>query len=123
MEIMSKIFLGSKEKILFEKISDAVSDLGTEAYVIGGFVRDRILGRESKDIDIVCKDDGILLARRFAEAQGLESGLKLYSKYGEAMINREEYEIEFVWARKESYSIDSSNPEVEKGTLYDEQFC
>lgn len=121
MEIMSKIFLGSKEKILFEKISDAVSDLGTEAYVIGGFVRDRILGRESKDIDIVCKDDGILLARRFAEAQGLESGLKLYSKYGVAMIHWEEYEIEFVGARKESYSIDSRNPEVEKGTLYDDQ--
>src|SRR5690606_8988996 len=121
MEIMSKIFLGSKEKILFDKISDAVSDLGTEAYVIGGFVRDRILGRESKDIDIVCKDDGILLARRFAEAQGLESGLKLYSKYGVAMIHWEEYEIEFAGARKESYSIASRNREVEKGTVYDDQ--
>lgn len=122
MEIMSKIYLGPKEKLLLEKIAEAVSDFDTEAYVIGGFVRDRLLGRESKDIDIVCKDDGIELARRLANLQGLASGLKLYSKYGVAMVKWDEYEIEFVGARKESYNRDSRNPDVEKGTLLDDQF-
>lgn len=121
METMSKILLGSKEKILFEKIARIVSNLNTEAFVIGGFVRDRILGRESKDIDIVCKDDGIELARKFAEEHGLEDALKLYSNYGVAMVRWEEYEIEFVGARKESYVSESRNPEVQKGTLHDDQ--
>ncbi len=118
---MSKIHLESKEKYLLEKISTAVNELDTEAYVIGGFVRDRILGRSSKDIDIVCKDDGVELARAFAGLHDLEDSLKLYSKYGVAMVKCDDYEIEFVGARKESYSLDSRNPEVEKGSLNDDQ--
>ncbi|MBY5960075.1 CCA tRNA nucleotidyltransferase [Membranicola marinus] len=118
---MSKVHLESQEKVLLEKISKAVGELSTEAYVIGGFVRDRILGRPSKDIDIVCKDDGIDLARRFAQDNDLESSLKLYSKYGVAMVRFGDYEIEFVGARKESYSQDSRNPRVEKGSLHDDQ--
>lgn len=95
--------------------------LDTEAYVIGGFVRDRLLGRSTKDIDIVCQDDGVALAREFSRLTGLESGLKQYSRYGVAMIQYEDYEIEFVGARKESYSRDSRKPEVEKGSLEDDQ--
>lgn len=121
METMSKIHLESQEKYLLEKIADAVLELDTEAYVIGGFVRDRILGRNSKDIDIVCKDDGVELARRFARLHDVEASLRLYSKYGVAMVKCNDYEIEFVGARKESYSLDSRNPEVEKGTLHDDQ--
>jgi len=113
--------LESKEKYLFEKIAAACIEIDTEAYVIGGFVRDRLLGRASMDIDIVCKDDGIELARRFARINDLESSLKLYSKYGVAMVRCEDYEIEFVSARKESYSTDSRNPRVEKGSLLDDQ--
>lgn len=121
IETMSYIELGSKEKVLFERIAHVTRLLNTEAYVIGGFVRDRILGRESKDIDIVCKDDGIELAQKFAAEEGLEDSFKQYSKYGVAMVRWGDYEIEFVGARKESYSADSRNPEVEKGTLHDDQ--
>lgn len=121
MERMSKIHLESKEKSLLGKIATAVNELNTEAYVIGGFVRDRLLGRSSMDIDIVCKDDGIELARRFARIHDLDSSLKQYSKYGVAMVACDDYEIEFVGARKESYSSDSRNPEVEKGSLHDDQ--
>lgn len=121
MDTMSLIRLDPKEKILFGKISEIVHRLDTEGYVIGGFVRDRILGRESKDIDIVCKDDGIELARSFAEENHLSDSLKLYSNYGVAMVRWGEYEIEFVGARKESYASDSRNPEVRKGTLHDDQ--
>lgn len=121
METMTQIRLESKEKLLIQKIAEAAHRLNTEAYVIGGFVRDRLLGRPSKDIDIVCKDDGIDLAREFAHLNGLEEGLKLYSKYGVAMIRFDDYEIEFVGARRESYAQDSRKPFVEKGSLQDDQ--
>lgn len=118
---MSKIHLESKEKSLLKKIAIAVNELNTEAYVIGGFVRDRLLGRPSTDIDIVCKDDGIELARRFASIHHLESSFTQYSRYGVAMVEWDEYEIEFVGARKESYVSNSRKPEVEKGSLHDDQ--
>lgn len=121
METMTEIRLESKEKELLKIITDGVQHLDTEAYVIGGFVRDRLLGRSSKDIDIVCQDDGVALAQEFARRTGLESGLKLYSRYGVAMIRYEDYEIEFVGARKESYVHHSRNPEVEKGSLEEDQ--
>lgn len=121
METMTEIRLESKEKKLLKIIREAMIQLDTEAYVIGGFVRDRLLGRSTKDIDIVCQDDGVALAREFSRLTGLESGLKQYSRYGVAMIQYEDYEIEFVGARKESYSRDSRKPEVEKGSLEDDQ--
>jgi len=121
METMTEIRLESKEKELLKIIREAMIQLNTEAYVIGGFVRDRLLGRSTKDIDIVCQDDGVALAQEFSRLTGLESGLKQYSRYGVAMIRYEDYEIEFVGARKESYSRDSRKPEVEKGTLEDDQ--
>ena len=121
MELMTRIYLQPGEKRLLGIIAETVSELDTEAYVIGGFVRDRILGRESQDIDIVCRDNGIELARQFAAKTGLEKSLKLYSKYGVAMVRWEGYELEFVGARKESYSSESRNPEVSTGTLHDDQ--
>src|SRR5690625_6404923 len=121
METMTKNRREEKKKELWKIIREAMIQLNTEAYVIGGFVRDRLLGRSTKDIDIVCQDDGVALAQEFSRLTGLESGLKQYSRYGVAMIRYEDYEIEFVGARKESYSRDSRKPEVEKGTLEDDQ--
>lgn len=92
-----------------------------ETYVVGGFVRDLIMGRESKDIDVVCVGSGIDLAKKVAERIPGKVRLSVFKNFGTAQIKFEDQEIEFVGARKESYRSDSRKPIVEDGTLEDDQ--
>ncbi len=106
-------------------ISKASQQLGTDAYVIGGFVRDMMLNRPSKDIDIVCVGDGIALAQQTAqlihEKTDVRTQVTVFKNFGTAMIRYQTWEIEFVGARKESYRSSSRKPEVVPGTLTDDQ--
>ncbi len=110
------------EHPIFATISQAAAALDVDAYVIGGFVRDYFLDRGStKDIDIVAIGDGIQLARQVAKQLPSKPKIQVFKTYGTAMIRHEDLEIEFVGARKESYSKDSRNPAVENGSLEDDQ--
>lgn len=107
---------------IFEIISQASEELNISSYVIGGFVRDFILKRGSaKDIDIVCVGSGIELAQKVASLLPNQPKVQVFKTYGTAMLQYEDIEVEFVGARKESYSEDSRNPIVEDGTLEDDQ--
>ena len=107
---------------IFKVISEASESLGTQSYVIGGFVRDYILERESaKDIDIVTVGSGIELAQKVASLLPNNPKVQVFKTYGTAMLRYEDVEVEFVGARKESYSEESRNPIVETGTLEDDQ--
>lgn len=105
---------------IFKLISEAAKQLNVEAYVIGGYVRDCILGRETKDIDVVSTGKGIELAQAVAAKLG-GSKISVFKRFGTAMINHKDLEVEFVGARKESYSEDSRKPAVEDGTIKDDQ--
>jgi putative nucleotidyltransferase with HDIG domain len=112
----------SKEELLMlEKIAFAARKLGMPTYVIGGFVRDKIIGRKTKDIDIVCLGDGIQLAEEVATMYKHKPVVAVYKNFGTAQLKVDEFEIEFVGARKESYRAESRNPDVEAGTLEDDQ--
>lgn len=118
----------SKEELLehisskpFRIASEAADELGLEAYVIGGYVRDIYLNRPSKDIDIVAVGSGIELARLVAQKLGRGAHLSVFKNFGTAQVKCGELELEFVGARKESYSHDSRKPIVEDGTLEDDQ--
>ncbi|MEJ7779406.1 MAG: HD domain-containing protein [Daejeonella sp.] len=104
---------------VFKKLSKLAEETQDEIYVIGGFVRDLLLNRPSKDIDILVIGNGI----RFAEAAGklLHSKVSVFKNFGTAMLRDGDLEIEFVGARKESYRSDSRKPIVENGTLEDDQ--
>jgi putative nucleotidyltransferase with HDIG domain len=107
---------------IFKIISQASHELQFESYVIGGFVRDLILGRDfKKDIDIVAVGSGIELALKVSELLPKKPKVQVFKNYGTAMLRYEDTEIEFVGARKESYTRDSRNPIVENGTLEDDQ--
>jgi len=107
---------------IFTYISDAAADLHMETYVIGGFVRDFLLKRgDAKDIDIVTVGSGIELALRVAQLLPNKPKVQVFKTYGTAMLRYNDIELEFVGARKESYSEDSRNPVVEDGTLEDDQ--
>jgi tRNA nucleotidyltransferase (CCA-adding enzyme) len=107
---------------IFEVISKASVELNVESYVIGGFVRDLILGRKfKKDIDIVAVGSGIELALKVSELLPKKPKVQVFKNYGTAMLRFEDTEIEFVGARKESYHFESRNPVVENGTLEDDQ--
>jgi len=109
------------ERKIFELLQLSAEDLGVDAYVVGGYVRDRILSRKSKDIDVVCVGDGIALARQLSTKLRPIPRLVVYSRFGTAMLKHKDLEIEFVGARKESYSPDSRKPAVEEGSLSDDQ--
>lgn len=102
-------------------IAKAAKNIGVPAYVVGGYVRDRLLARPTKDIDIVCVGDGINLANEVASLLSPRPRVAFYSRFGTAMLRHKDMEIEFVGARKESYRADSRKPEVEQGTLEDDQ--
>jgi poly(A) polymerase len=109
------------ERKIFELIQLSAGELNVPVYVVGGYVRDRLLARESKDIDVVCVGDGIALAENLASKLRPLPYIAIYKRFGTAMIRHKELEIEFVGARKESYSSDSRKPAVENGTLEDDQ--
>lgn len=106
---------------IFKLITESAQDLNIDAYVIGGFVRDAILNRPCKDIDVVAIGSGIELAKSVAKKIGKNTKVTVFKTYGTAMLNYKDYEIEFVGARKESYDRNSRNPIVENGTLEDDQ--
>jgi len=108
---------------IFDYISKASSALQLESYVIGGFVRDFLLQRNSgaKDIDIVTVGSGIALAKKVANLLPHKPKVQVFKTYGTAMLRFKEIEVEFVGARKESYAKESRNPQVKEGTLQDDQ--
>lgn len=106
---------------VFKIVSEIAVQENLEVYVIGGFVRDNILGRPSKDIDIVVVGNGIELAKKVANNIGNDTNVTVFKNFGTAMLKHSDYEIEFVGARKESYRRDSRKPIVENGTLKDDQ--
>jgi len=107
---------------IFEVISKASQELNIESYVIGGFVRDLLLKRGTKkDIDVVAVGSGIELALKVSELLPKKPKVQVFKTYGTAMLRFEDTDIEFVGARKESYTHDSRNPIVENGTLQDDQ--
>lgn len=110
-----------KELLLLEKVAKAAATLGVETYLIGGFVRDKILGRETTDADIVCVGDGIKLAEEVAKQFKPVPKADYFKTFGTAHIKADDFDIEFVGARKESYHFDSRNPLVIPGTIEDDQ--
>lgn len=128
-----------KELFIFKKIAGAAEALNVQTFLIGGFVRDKILGRATKDADIVCLGDGIALADAVAERFNPKPSVAFFKTFGTAQIKisspkknskKEEggqkvendyFEIEFVGARKESYNYNSRKPDVEPGSLEDDQ--
>ena len=107
---------------IFEIISKASEQLQLKSYVIGGFVRDFILKRGSaKDIDVVAVGSGIDLAKKVASLIPNKPKVQVFKTYGTAMLRYKDIDIEFVGARKESYSEESRNPEVSEGSLQDDQ--
>lgn len=106
---------------IFKLISEVADRMELDCYVIGGYVRDFFLYRSSKDIDIVAVGKGIALAEAVASALGPRTKLSVFKNFGTAQLKYKDFEIEFVGARKESYTHDSRNPVVEDGTLEDDQ--
>lgn len=109
------------EHPVFKIIADCADELGVQAFVIGGFVRDIFLKRESKDIDVVTIGKGIELASLVHKKIGGETYLSVFKNFGTAQIKIDDLEVEFVGARKESYNRDSRKPIVEDGSLEDDQ--
>ena len=106
---------------VLKMVGATADELGLECYVIGGWVRDLFLHRPSNDIDIVVVGSGIALAEAVAKKLGKGAHLSVFKTYGTAQVKRGELELEFVGARRESYTKDSRNPVVEDGTLEDDQ--
>lgn len=110
------------EHPVFKYITQAAEELHVDAYVIGGFVRDFILQRgTAKDVDVVAIGSGIELALKVADLLPNRPKVQVFKTYGTAMLRYQDIEVEFVGARKESYTEDSRNPQVEEGTLQDDQ--
>ena len=110
-----------KELEIFKVIQKAAAELSYPVYVIGGFVRDKILDRPTTDIDFVCQGNGIDLARRVSSLLPGKNKFAYFKNFGTASITYKNLELEFVGARRESYRRDSRKPIVEDGTLEDDQ--
>lgn len=106
---------------IFKTIGKVADNLGLETYVVGGYVRDILLQRESKDIDFVCVGSGVALATAVHKELGGKLPFNVFKNFGTANIKQDELELEFVGARKESYQRNSRKPIVEDGTLQDDQ--
>ncbi|MEO8471085.1 MAG: HD domain-containing protein [Chryseolinea sp.] len=109
------------DKEIFKHIGIVSDRLGLETYVVGGFTRDVILKRQSKDLDFVCVGSGIKLATEVARSLGKDVQVSIFKNFGTAQIRLGDMELEFVGARKESYRTESRKPIVEDGTLEDDQ--
>jgi poly(A) polymerase len=114
------IFNHEEERVI-KALSGLVQSLNQEAYLVGGYVRDKLLGRKTKDIDVVVVGSGIALAHRFSDILEDKPNVNFYSRFGTAMLKSGDIELEFVGARKESYSPESRNPQVEDGTIEEDQ--
>jgi poly(A) polymerase len=112
-----------KDKLSSNPVFGSISEVAgtTETYVVGGFVRDLIMKKKSKDIDVVCVGSGIDLAQKVARKISRKAHLSVYKNFGTAQVKADELEIEFVGARKESYKAHSRKPLVEDGTLEEDQ--
>lgn len=111
----------AQEQEIFEQIGRVADRLKMPAYLIGGFVRDKIIGRPVKDADIVCIGDGIEFANAYAATLNPKPTVAFFKNFGTAQIKFNHFEIEFVGARKESYQEESRKPAVEEGTIEDDQ--
>ena len=109
------------DKEIFHLISQVADELGVECYVVGGYVRDIFLERPSNDIDVVVVGSGIQVASALKQRLGKKAHLSVFRNFGTAQVKFRDTEVEFVGARKESYSHDSRKPVVENGTLEDDQ--
>ena len=109
------------EEVIFERIAIEANAMGLSCFVIGGFVRDKILNRPTNDVDIVCVGDGIALAEQVAKKLPDATKVSVFKHFGTAHFRFQNIDIEFVGARKESYRENSRNPEVTPGTLQDDQ--
>jgi poly(A) polymerase len=118
-----KFEISTQEQKLFDLLRETASSLGYPTYIIGGYVRDRLLGRSTsgKDIDIVCVGSGIRFAEALADLVKPRPKVVSYARFGTAALRIGNWEIELVGARKESYSKDSRKPLVEDGSLEDDQ--
>jgi poly(A) polymerase len=122
MDVMDMVFPADTNELAIVNILSHVSHAhGFEAYLVGGYVRDLLLGRPSKDMDVVVLGSGIDLAHKVADTLHPKPSVAFYSRYGTAMLKHRDVEIEFVGARKESYTPESRNPVVENGSLEDDQ--
>src|SRR5574338_819419 len=110
-----------KELFVFKKVAHAAAEMGVPCYVIGGFVRDKIIGRPTKDADIACVGDGIALAKATAKRFKPVPHVNYFKNFGTTHIKVDDMDIEFVGARKESYRYHSRKPDVVPGTLEDDQ--
>jgi putative nucleotidyltransferase with HDIG domain len=110
------------EKMVFKKIAKAAAKLQVPCYLIGGFVRDKLLNRPTKDADFVCVGNGLELAQEAARQFRPQPSVQLFKHYGTAQFRLSDgFDLEFVGARKESYQLESRNPDVVPGTLEDDQ--
>lgn len=116
-----EFIINDRERPIFELLSTVAQELNFPTYIIGGYVRDRLLQRPSKDMDVVCVGSGIELAEALAKKLSPRPKVVVYKRFGTAMLNYKDWEIEFVGARRESYRQDSRKPLVEDGTLEDDQ--
>ena len=116
------IHYNDKELAVFKKVAEAAEELQMPCYLIGGFVRDKIMKRPTKDADIVCVGDGPELAKRVAQKFHPHPKVSIFKNFGTAHFKlSDDFDLEFVGARKESYRSHSRNPEVEPGTIVDDQ--
>ncbi len=110
-----------EELRIFELVGNASAELNVSCYLIGGFVRDKLLGRPTKDADIVCTGDGIALAHAAAALLKPRPHVSFFKNFGTAHFRYNDFDLEFVGARKESYRAESRKPDVEPGTIEDDQ--
>lgn len=121
MTINKKEILTLLEEGIFKTIMNTSHELNIDSYVVGGFVRDYILNKEiAKDIDILCIGSGINFAINVQNSIDSTKKINIYKRFGTAMLKWKDYTVEFVGARKESYSEDSRKPEVKSGTFLDD---
>ena len=120
-ELTREDFINELNHTIFHQIGNTADEIGVECYVVGGYVRDLFLERPSKDIDIVVVGSGIEVAKALCKKLGKNAHLSVFKNFGTAQVKYNQTEIEFVGARKESYSHDSRKPIVEDGTLEDDQ--